>query len=172
MYETKGPFTDIPVFFEDMLTDSIHELHTGQVYRFHAEAGTHMGRFRLHLHQVADPTYAGGPLAASPVRLWTHNATLYLDSQKEVLEVLVYDVSGRLLHRFISGWGSNHFPWGCLRVCMWCARAWSSPGRSLSIRRAHGPAHPKVQRPDSGQRSASGVWSGSSSGRPTRPRPP
>ena len=112
VYETKGPFTDIPVFFEDMQTDSVHELHPGQAYRFHAEAGTHTGRFRLHLHHAGDPTHATGPEAESPVGLWVHNATLYVDSQKEDLELRVYDVHGRLRLRFHSGRGQQAFDLG------------------------------------------------------------
>ncbi|MDR4988684.1 MAG: T9SS type A sorting domain-containing protein [Bacteroidales bacterium] len=106
--ELSGRFNDLVPYLEDLGEDRMINLKSEGEYSFSAWQGTLINRFRLHL-KSGDTTTSVEEAEPNLNRMWFHDNKLFVDAA-EILDVGVYDVSGRRLGSYRALAGQHVFP--------------------------------------------------------------
>jgi|GEM_PF-2009845 len=105
LQEVAGAFVTSALLLEDTYKGIIRDLHGNPGYVFGAEEGDDAGRFILHFDAPTDID----DVEELTIQTWYHDGNLFVNNHHETAEVLVYDISGRRMYRFVAGQGEHQY---------------------------------------------------------------
>ncbi len=109
LQEISGAFVASTLLLEDTQKGIIRDLHENPEYVFEAEEGDHSGRFVLHFDKTDDDPTGIDEVEEPAIQTWYNNSTLFVNSHHDSAEVLVFDISGRQMYRFLAGPGDHQY---------------------------------------------------------------
>ncbi len=92
--DVSGVFDGRPLYLEDLVTGTVHELGGDNKHSFEAHQGDSPARFRLHF-SMTEPVGVDTEARAFSGNAWYHDDILYVESAGYDTEVVVHDISGR-----------------------------------------------------------------------------